>query len=63
MKIWNKDEVLSDVVRVFRKYKPDVIITRFPPDDRAGHGHHTASAVLAQEAFVVAKDQKIYPCP
>src|SRR3982751_4397562 len=37
--IWNKDEVLSDVVKVFRQYQPDVIITRFPPDERARHGH------------------------
>lgn len=49
--IWNKNEVLSDVVRIYRQFQPDVIITRFPPDERAGHGHHTASAVLAQEAF------------
>lgn len=50
-KIWNKDEILADVVKVFRQYQPDVVITRFPPDARAGHGHHTGSAILAQEAF------------
>lgn len=49
--IWNKQEVMSDVVKVYNQFQPDVIITRFPPDERAGHGHHTASAVLAQEAF------------
>lgn len=49
--IWNKDEILSDVIRVYRTYQPDVILTRFPPDERAGHGHHTASAMLAIEAF------------
>jgi LmbE family N-acetylglucosaminyl deacetylase len=52
--IWGKEEILSDVLKVFREYQPDVIITRFPPDERAGHGHHTASAVLAQEAFDLA---------
>jgi LmbE family N-acetylglucosaminyl deacetylase len=52
--IWGKDEVMSDVLKVFKEYQPDVIITRFPPDERAGHGHHTASAVLAQEAFDLA---------
>lgn len=52
--IWNKAEILSDVVRVYNQFQPDIIITRFPPDERAGHGHHTASAVLAQEAFDVA---------
>jgi len=59
--IWNKDEVLSDVVKIFRQYQPDVIITRFPPDERAGHGHHTASAILAQEAFDLAASKDIYP--
>ncbi len=49
--IWNKDEILSDVTRVYRQFQPDVVITRFPPDERAGHGHHTASAMLAIEAF------------
>ncbi|MBY0433865.1 MAG: PIG-L family deacetylase [Cyclobacteriaceae bacterium] len=49
--IWGKNEILSDVSRVMRQFKPDIILTRFPPDERAGHGHHTASAVLAQEAF------------
>ncbi len=49
--IWGKDEILSDVVNVMRKFKPDIILTRFPPDERAGHGQHTASAVLALEAF------------
>ena len=61
MKIWSKEEILSDVVRAFRKFKPDVIITRFPPDERAGHGHHTASAVLAQEAFDIAAKANQYP--
>ena len=53
-KIWGKDEILSDVIRVFRQYQPDVIFTRFPPTERAGHGHHTASAMLAIEAFDAA---------
>ncbi len=51
MRSGEKGEILSDVVRVIRQFKPDIILTRFPPDERAGHGHHTASAVLAQEAF------------
>jgi len=59
--IWNKDEILSDVIRVYRKFQPDVIITRFPPDERAGHGHHTASAMLAIEAFDKSNDPSIFP--
>jgi LmbE family N-acetylglucosaminyl deacetylase len=59
-RIWGKDEILGDVIRVFRQYQPDVIITRFPPDERAGHGHHTASAMLAQEAFDLAAQPQPY---
>ena len=48
---WGKELILSDMVWVIRKLRPDIIFTRFPPDARAGHGHHSASAVLAIEAF------------
>lgn len=58
---WSKDPVLSDVIRIFRQYQPDVIITRFPPDERAGHGHHTASAMLAEEAFDAAARADVHP--
>jgi LmbE family N-acetylglucosaminyl deacetylase len=61
LKFWGKDQVLSDVVWVIRKFQPDVIITRFPPDNRAGHGQHSASTVLANEAFRVAADPKAFP--
>ncbi len=58
---WDKDKVLADVVWAIRKFRPDVIITRFPPNEKAGHGHHTASAILAAEAFDLAADPKAYP--
>ncbi|MFN3874793.1 MAG: PIG-L family deacetylase, partial [Flavobacteriales bacterium] len=58
---WGKQEVLSDVVRVIRMFRPDVIITRFAPDRSAGHGHHEASAILAEEAFDLAGDPKAFP--
>ena len=58
---WGKERILSDVVWVIRNFQPDVIITRFPPDNRAGHGQHSASTVLADEAFKVAADPKAFP--
>ncbi|MBB2150792.1 PIG-L family deacetylase [Pedobacter gandavensis] len=60
-KIWDKAKILADVVWVIRKFQPDVIITRFPEDGRAGHGHHSGSAILAREAFVAAADPKQFP--
>ncbi|MGF2411345.1 PIG-L family deacetylase [Ferruginibacter sp.] len=61
MRIWNHDKILSDVVWVIRKFKPDVIITRFPTTGEGGHGHHTASAILAGEAFDAAADPTKFP--
>jgi LmbE family N-acetylglucosaminyl deacetylase len=58
---WGKEKILSDVVWVIRRFQPDVIITRFPPDARAGHGHHSGSAVLAHEAFRLAADPAAFP--
>ncbi|MEJ7588054.1 MAG: PIG-L family deacetylase, partial [Ferruginibacter sp.] len=43
LRTWGHDKLLSDAVWVIRKFRPDVIITRFPEDSRAGHGHHAAS--------------------
>ncbi len=61
LKIWNEQKILSDVVWIIRKFQPDVIITRFPEDKRAGHGQHSASAVLARLAFKAAADPKQFP--
>ncbi|MBK7883235.1 MAG: PIG-L family deacetylase [Chitinophagaceae bacterium] len=58
---WDHEKILSDVVWVIRKFKPDAIITRFPEDSRAGHGHHSASAVLAREVFDAAGDAAKFP--
>src|SRR4051812_14399686 len=58
---WDREKILSDVVWVIRKFQPDVIITRFPTTGEGGHGHHTASAILANEAFKAAADPKRFP--
>ena len=58
---WDHDKILSDVVWVIRRFRPDVIVTRFSPEDRMTHGHHTASAILATEAFPIAGDTKKFP--
>ncbi|WP_158851421.1 PIG-L family deacetylase [Algibacter sp. L1A34] len=62
LQIWNKDQVLSDVVLAIRQFKPDVIINRF--DHRtpgSTHGHHTSSAILSLEAFDLANNSSSYP--
>ncbi|MPR36467.1 PIG-L family deacetylase [Salmonirosea aquatica] len=58
---WGEKTILADVVYLIRKYRPDVLITRFPPDERAGHGHHNSSAFLAEEAFKLCGDPTKFP--
>ena len=62
LNIWDKDQVLSDVILAIRQFKPDIIINRF--DHRTPgttHGHHTTSAMLSVEAFDLANNPNIYP--
>jgi LmbE family N-acetylglucosaminyl deacetylase len=61
LKIWDRQQVLADVVWTIRKFRPDVVVCRFPPDSRGGHGHHSASAILGIEAFKLAADPKAFP--
>ena len=58
---WDREKILSDVVWMIRRFQPDVIITRFPTTGEGGHGHHTASAILANEAFAAAADPTRFP--
>ncbi len=61
LRLWEKDKVLSDVVWVIRKFRPDVIVNRF--DHRTAgttHGQHTSSALLSVDAFDLAGDPAIY---
>lgn len=62
LRFWDHGRVLADIVRVIREFHPDVLVTRFPiPPGSGGHGHHTASAILAVEAFKRAGDPTQFP--
>lgn len=61
LKFWGRERILGDMVWIIRKFRPDVIICRFPEDSRAGHGHHWASAILAHEAYFAAADSTRFP--
>ncbi|MBV8858352.1 MAG: PIG-L family deacetylase [Acidobacteria bacterium] len=60
-RFWDHDAVLADVVWVVRRFRPDVMIARFPTTGEGGHGQHTASAILASEAFEAAGDPARFP--
>ncbi len=60
LRVWGHEEALADVVWVIRSLRPDVIISRFGLDP-PNHGHHTASAILASEAFIAAAEPERFP--
>jgi len=60
--IWGKENILADMVFVIRKFRPDVLLTRFSTQrGGSGHGHHTGSAILAVETFHAAGDPSRFP--
>jgi LmbE family N-acetylglucosaminyl deacetylase len=60
--IWDKEEVLGDVIWAIRQFKPDIIINRFNHrNPGTTHGHHTGSAMLSMEAFDMVGDASYYP--
>jgi LmbE family N-acetylglucosaminyl deacetylase len=61
LRLWGHDAALADVVWVLRRFRPDVVISRFPTTGEGGHGQHTASAILAREAFEAASDPTRFP--
>jgi len=61
LRIWDHQQVLADTVRIIREFRPDVLITRFSPPPSNTHGHHTASTIIAQEAFKISGDPKAFP--
>ncbi|MDA1315606.1 MAG: PIG-L family deacetylase [Acidobacteria bacterium] len=58
---WGRERVLGDIVRTIRRFRPDVILSRFSPTESSGHGHHTAIGYIAREAYEAAADPKRFP--
>jgi LmbE family N-acetylglucosaminyl deacetylase len=58
---WGHDRILSDIVWIIRRYRPDVIILGFSGTPRDGHGQHQTSAILGKEAFSAAADPTKFP--
>ena len=61
LEFWDEDKMLYDFVWIIRKFRPDILITRFNQTPGITHGHHTASAILAQKAFNMSGDPDVYP--
>ena len=57
---WGREEILSDIVRVIRLFRPTVVVT-LNPSGPGGGQHHQASAQLALEACRLAGDATRFP--
>ncbi len=58
---WGKEALVGDFVRVIRKFRPEVIVSRFTGTPSDGHGHHQAAGIATMEAFDAAGDPNLYP--
>lgn len=54
---WPREVLLEDAVRVVRRFRPQVIVSVFPADERAGHGQHQAAGWVAHEVFERAGEE------
>jgi LmbE family N-acetylglucosaminyl deacetylase len=60
-RFWPRDSVLKDVVRIVRRFRPQILVSIFSGTPRDGHGQHQMAGWAAQEAFKVAGDSSRYP--
>ena len=58
---WGHKRTLADFVRVIRRFRPQVIVSRFAGGPQDGHGQHAAVGLLAREAFRAAADPARFP--
>lgn len=58
---WNGRQLVADVTWAIRRFRPDVVICRFPKDSMAGHGQHAVSAIVAEKAFEMAGNPASFP--
>lgn len=58
---WPRDSILKDVVRIVRRFQPQVVVSVFSGTARDGHGQHQAAGWAAHEAFRVAGDPRVFP--
>ena len=58
---WDREAVLSDMVRVIRTFRPLVIVSAWSGTPLDGHGHHQASGILTPEAYRAAADPSRFP--
>lgn len=61
LKTWGEERVLYDVVRVIRMQRPLVVTSVFAGNVSDGHGQHQVAGYMAQRAYAMAGDPKVFP--
>jgi LmbE family N-acetylglucosaminyl deacetylase len=59
--LWPRDVLLEDVVRVVRRFKPQVVVSVFRGTPHPNHGQHQAAGVVAHEGYRLAGDPAALP--
>jgi LmbE family N-acetylglucosaminyl deacetylase len=58
---WPKSVLVEDVVRVMRRFKPQVVVSIFPGVPSPTHGQHQAAGISAFAAYPLAGDPAAMP--
>jgi LmbE family N-acetylglucosaminyl deacetylase len=61
LRLWPKDVLVEDAVRVIRRFKPQVVVSIFPGVPSPTHGQHQAAGITAYAAFPLAGDPDALP--
>jgi len=61
LRLWPKDVLVEDAVRVIRRFKPQVVVSVFPGVPHPNHGQHQAAGVTAYAAFPLSGDAAALP--
>src|SRR5258708_7377326 len=57
LRLWDRDKILSDVVWVIRKFRPDVIVTRFR--DRKSTRLNSSHQIISYAVFCLKKKEAL----
>ncbi len=56
LRFWPRDTLVADLLRVLRRFRPQVVVSVFSGTPRDGHGQHQAAGVAARAAFDLLRD-------
>ncbi len=61
LRLWPRETLLEDAVRVVRRFRPQVILSVFGDDGSGGHGQHRAAGFVAHRVAELAADPGFAP--